>query len=202
MWVTEIEVKGKKEKYSVCEDFITGDTELVAAFRVSKLIAANNNTSKYEAFVKKAEELGIADARQRIDMMLVLDFIIVNIDRHYNNFGLVRDANTLEWLRIAPIFDSGNSMWFENQHTRINPTAVHFESKCFNSTLHDQMKHIKDYSWLNLLLLDGIEDEFAQILENATPAEDYNPERTEALCKALRKRIEMLRAIVNKRQGR
>lgn len=177
------------------------DTELVAVSRIDKLIKKDKNTSNYEAYVKKAEELGIADARQKIDMMLTLDFIMVNVDRHYNNFGLVRDANTLKWLSIAPIFDSGNSMWYTDLHTNINPLGIHFDSKAFNKKLQEQIKHIKDFSWLNFDALDGIEDEFAKILEQAIPSTALVPERNKALSTALRKRIEFLKGIVNKRQG-
>ena len=45
--------------------------------------------------------------------MIVVDFIIANEDRHLNNFGLVRNANTLEWIGVAPIFDSGSSLGYD-----------------------------------------------------------------------------------------
>lgn len=40
--------------------------------------------------------------------MIVLDYLIVNEDRHQNNFGVVRNAETLEYLGAAPIYDSGH----------------------------------------------------------------------------------------------
>ena len=39
-----------------------------------------------------------------------LDFLIMNEDRHLNNFGIIRDVNTLKWLDMAPIFDNGQSL--------------------------------------------------------------------------------------------
>jgi hypothetical protein len=78
-----IELDGKK--YSACEDFITGDTELVTAWHIKQLNKKDNNTSDYESLIAKAEELGIKDVRLRIDQMLTLDFIIVNVDRHYES---------------------------------------------------------------------------------------------------------------------
>ena len=39
-----------------------------------------------------------------------------NKDRHLNNFGLLRDSNTLEYIGFAPIFDSGNSMLYDNPY--------------------------------------------------------------------------------------
>ena len=40
--------------------------------------------------------------------MLVLDYLIVNEDRHLNNFGLIRNAVTPEWIGAAPLYDNGN----------------------------------------------------------------------------------------------
>lgn len=42
--------------------------------------------------------------------MDILDFFIINEDRHLNHFGIIREINTLEWLDAAPIFDNGQSL--------------------------------------------------------------------------------------------
>ena len=59
------------------------------------------------------EQLGIPGIRESLDRMLVLDYLILNEDRHQNNFGAIRNANTLEWLGAAPVFDNGSSLWFD-----------------------------------------------------------------------------------------
>ena len=41
------------------------------------------------------------------------DYIIANEDRHFNNFGVIRNAETLEWLGFAPIYDSGSSLGYD-----------------------------------------------------------------------------------------
>lgn len=192
------EVEG--DKYSVCEDFITGDTELIPAWRIDALAKKSNNVSKYERFVKMAESFGVADVRKRIDMMITLDFIIVNTDRHYNNFGLVRNADTLEWLSVAPIFDSGTSMWSGEFTEQINPTSLQLKCKPFNEKHNEQIRHVKDFSWLDLSKLSGIEAEYTEILSSIV---DNRPEfdtRIKKLGIALRKRIEILKAIIEKRQ--
>lgn len=38
---------------------------------------------------------------------------MTNKDRHLANFGLLRDSNTLECIGPAPIFDTGNSMFYD-----------------------------------------------------------------------------------------
>ena len=187
------------ERYSVCEDFITGETELVPAYRIKCMIKKENRVSDHESFVAKIEGFGIKDARRRIDMMLVLDYIIANTDRHYNNFGLIRNADTLEWLSVAPIYDSGTSMWCRDFPTASNLIKV--EGKPFKSTQEVQIKLVKDLSWLDLDALDCIEDEYADILSGSSSLPpEINLNRNKALCSALRARINMLKAITDKKQ--
>lgn len=45
--------------------------------------------------------------------MIVCDFILANKDRHFDNFGAIRNIETLEFERVAPTFDNGCSLWFD-----------------------------------------------------------------------------------------
>ena len=47
---------------------------------------------------------------QELASMLVFDAVIVNEDRHYGNFGVLRDNHTGEIIAPAPIFDNGISL--------------------------------------------------------------------------------------------
>ena len=186
------------EKYCVCEDFITGDTELVTAWHIKNLIMKDNSVSGYESFIAKAEEFGISDARRKIDMMIVLDFIIVNTDRHYNNFGLIRDANTLKWLSVAPIYDSGTSMWCKDLPDDMDAGSLRLESKPFRGRQNEQIKLVKDLSWIDLDALDGIDEEYAEILFSVSDSPDLAA-RNRRLCIQLRRRIDILRRIAEKK---
>ena len=44
--------------------------------------------------------------------MLVFDALIYNEDRHFGNFGMLRDNKTGKIKQNAPIFDNGNSLFF------------------------------------------------------------------------------------------
>jgi len=46
-----------------------------------------------------------------LDGMILLDYIIMNSDRHLKNFCLLQDADTGSILASAPIFDNGNSLF-------------------------------------------------------------------------------------------
>jgi len=187
------------EPFSVCEDFITSETELVSAYHVMKTMKKPNSMSEYDFYLQCAEALGVADVREQTEKMLTLDFIIANEDRHYNNFGLVRNAVTLKWLGVAPIYDCGTSLWYNTVESQIKPSSPALPSKPFRKTHSEQIKLVTDFSWLDLQKLDGIEDEAREILS----ASQYISEtRKEILCAALRERIELLAGIVQKQENK
>ena len=55
------------------------------------------------------EKCGSEDNFRR---MMVLDALILNIDRHLGNFGLLTDNETLKPAGMAPVFDHNRSMLF------------------------------------------------------------------------------------------
>ena len=42
--------------------------------------------------------------------MILFDAICINPDRHFGNFGLLRDNHTGNFIDFAPIFDNGESL--------------------------------------------------------------------------------------------
>lgn len=61
------------------------------------------------------EKCGHGDHFRR---MMVLDALILNIDRHLGNFGLLVDNDTLKPLGMAPVFDHNRSMLFNMDDER------------------------------------------------------------------------------------
>lgn len=180
--------------YSACKDFITSETELITAHNIIKSVKKPNNKSVYEHYIDCCKEFGIDDIHSSIDRMLTLDYIIVNEDRHLNNFGLIRNAETLEYISAAPIYDNGTSMWFSTATKYIKAGAREIASKPFKTNHSDQIKLVTDFSWLEIEKLKGIDEEFAEILKTA---EYMDTDRKDTLCKMLNSRIEMLQNAMN-----
>lgn len=180
--------------YSACGDFITSETELVTAHNILKSVKKPNNKSVYEHYIDCCKKLGIADVRHSINQMLILDFIIVNEDRHLNNFGLIRNAGTLEYISAAPVYDNGTSMWFNTATKSIKAGAREIGSKPFKTNHADQIKLVTDFSWLDINKLKGVDEEFAEILETS---EHMDAVRKDTLCRMLNSRIEMLKNAMN-----
>ena len=62
------------------------------------------------------ERLGSGDAFRR---MCVLDALIFNPDRHYGNFGVLFDTETMEPLSMSPVFDHNRSLFPELDQSRL-----------------------------------------------------------------------------------
>ena len=87
---------------SKCLMFTDKDTSYVP---VGKLV----NRGGIEACIKYYKRLGDS-FYDDLCSMLVFDYIVLNEDRHFGNFGLLRDNHTGKYVATAPVFDNGNSL--------------------------------------------------------------------------------------------
>ena len=172
--------------YSVCEDFVTKDTELISAWRVLQLRPKANHENEYLHYVNICRELGV-DIVPALDRMIVLDYIIANEDRHFNNFGLLRDANTLEWIGAAPIFDSGTSLGYNLSGSGLivdSPVCKPFKNKH-----SEQLRLVSSFDWFDSAKLDGIEDEILSILTEEKAVKFIERDRAEVIASRVKARI-------------
>ena len=81
------------------------------------------------------------EALDELKSMLVFDAVIYNEDRHFGNFGILRENRTGRVLGAAPIFDNGISLFNyampddyahldEYAKTRANPYGISYEDVC------------------------------------------------------------------------
>lgn len=187
----------KEMPYSICEDFISENTELINASDIMKIEKRPNHISEYNHFLKCCDILEIPNAEESIHKMLVLDFIIANDDRHFHNFGAVRNAETLEWIGIAPIFDCGNSMWHNDPINKIEIEDVDTPSRTFKKNHKEQIKLVKSFDWLNTECLKKIPDICIQVYSQNPFMDEY---RLNKLCKAMKVRVNYLEDIIMKEE--
>ena len=117
--------------YSVCPNFVTADTEYVSFNQINAAYKRPNHISGYEfckQFYKGFEFV--------LDLQMILDYIVINEDRHFGNFGLIRNTNTGEWIEPAPIFDTGSSLFYNSM--KLNPKFI--ECKPFHKDFDRQIK--------------------------------------------------------------
>lgn len=167
--------------YSVCENFIGVNTELVSAVNINRSLKKASQFTSYEHFLNACDRLGIPGMKKFLDYMLVFDYLMANTDRHFGNLGVVRNVETLEWVGPAPIFDSGTSLWHDKLTRAINQP--------FYSSVSRQMKLVSDFSWIPFEELRHLRDDVREIFE---PTDFIDEERIEALSNAVASRAEEL----------
>lgn len=135
-------VMEKNRPLSLCENFITPDTEFVPAAFVSNVLPKENNEKYFSHLLKCANYLNIPQTQEYIDNLLTIDFLIENTDRHYGNFGFIRDVNTLKFIGPAPIFDNGTSLWSQVPGFEIGHWQL---CKPFMETQQKQIALVKNF---------------------------------------------------------
>ncbi len=191
------------EVCSKCECFINENTELLSAYSILQPYLKNNKegpTFLYQKYINTLESYGIENTKEKLAEMFILDYLIVNEDRHLGNFGVIRDANSLAWLDIAPIFDSGNSMFaqkdtfemnFETAYaTFINNKNVNYES-ILVIALENTIVPI-NFDSLNIVI-----EEWRKLLNEYKYSANITDERIETLINGLTLRIKKLHAFYN-----
>lgn len=181
--------------YSVCENFIDPHTELVNAVSINRSMKKKSQFSSYEHFINACEQLSITGMKKFLDYMLVFDYLMANTDRHFGNFGVIRNVDTLEWVGPAPIFDSGTSLWHDKLTKAITPLSE-VETKPFYAEASRQMKLVSDLSWIPFEELRNIGDDVREIF---VPTEFIDEERIETLARAVAGRAEELEDMANDR---
>lgn len=59
------------------------------------------------------EKIKDAYGEEQFEDLMLFDALILNIDSHLGNFGLLVSSNTQEKIKNAPIFDNGKSLIFD-----------------------------------------------------------------------------------------
>ena len=187
----------KDKVVSKCECFINKDTEFVPASQIMAQVEKHQNEEDYDEYIKILEEHHIENAREKIENMYILDFLIMNEDRHLNNFGVIRDVNTLKWVDIAPIFDSGESLkMIIYDHDEV---ILNGEGRLFYCVIpfDDMIKLVKNIQRIDVSKLDGVVERFDELLHQYQAITGISEDRIHKLCILLNRQIRKLTEMIH-----
>lgn len=181
---------------SKCPCFINKDTELITCSQIMNGLKRYGNTKDYEEYISILEKQGIKDARIKLENMYILDFLIMNEDRHLNNFGIIRDVNTLKWLDVAPIFDNGqslNTLYYDEEELHISGEGKFFyEVKPFDEII----RIVKDIKRIDVKVLEDLPEWFDNLLHKYQYLTGYSDTRINKLCILLSRQINKLKNLI------
>lgn len=173
--------------YSACENMLRDDEELVTAYDIIKTRRKPNDVNDYQFLVNCYKELGLPDVEQTLEKMFTCDYLLANADRHYQNFGVIRNVETLEYTRFAPIFDNGTSLWCRQFQLDYHTEYIAKPFGPYGMKPDRQLELFHDFSWLDTSKLEGFTGEIREVL-------GQNPniptERVNLICAKVDKKIE------------
>ena len=148
-----LRIKGKNYKYGCkSEAFTSQKRELVSAWDVCKSEKKKDNISFYEHFISVCKKHGIDEDRLRSDLeyQIMTDYILTGYDRHLMNVAVLRDSETMKFIRMAPIYDSGDCLFANRTIPKSINELQKMEINSFTNTENKQLKLVRNRSRLDI----------------------------------------------------
>jgi hypothetical protein len=187
------------EYFSGCTNMTDTHVELVYASHIYETRYKNINDNYYSHYIKCGNGLGVgvSGIESSLDRMMAVDYLIANTDRHFNNFGMLRNSRTLEYTGPAPLFDSGTSLWHDKNAKDIRADAP-FRTRCFADTHEEQIRLVRDFSWYDRKKLAGIGEECMELLQKNR---HFDGGRKKKIAGSLTERVDMLERVIEQSMG-
>lgn len=104
----------------ISRDFASSDLEFIPAYDVTFYDRQPNDKSILQHYIDTCINHGISEEimNKFVNYMILSDFLLTNTDRHLLNLGILRNPDTLEFVKPAPLFDTGNSMFYNKRYNK------------------------------------------------------------------------------------
>lgn len=155
--------------YSACENLLSSDEELVSAWDLIRNVKQPNNLSDLQFYVQRCVDVGLdrEEVMEALAKMFAADFVVANRDRHYRNFGVVRNVETLQVTRLAPVFDTGSCLWSNAEFLEV-PGDFLYRAKPFKYNGMEPAAQVRlfagHFDWFDAGMLEGYPEAVRDIL--------------------------------------
>lgn len=187
-----IKIKNREYDYGcISECFTNEHLELVSAYAVVTSEPQKNDLSSYEHFIQVSSSHGIDKEllRRDLEYQILMDFILSGRDRHLSNISILRDADTLEFIRMAPIYDSGKCLFVNQEIPEQTKDLLNIKINSFASTELKMLSYVKDRTLVDVTKLPGV-DLIEQVYKLDSKMSDS---RMKKICEAYEKKVELFR---------
>lgn len=186
-----IHIRGGEYPCSLSPMFTSVETEFVSAYQIVANYKVPNDISLYEALIRQAVSLGAneEEARSFLEYMILTDFILTNTDRHLNNFGFIYDPKQHRLSGMAPLFDTGNSLFYDCDVIPHGGNLLDIPVNSFSKREADQLHYVKTDAGVKLESLAHFPEEAEALLKEYT---DMTDERAAETARTIEEKIEYL----------
>ena len=159
----------KGRPFSICENMLEKGEELIPAYYICPVAKYENRNITYNEYIQACCRAGLNEdkTRKELDNMLIIDYITANLDRHWFNFGVIRDAETLHVKRLAPLYDHGLALFAKVFTQDIAETASNVESASFNDYLRENLKMVQNTSLLENTRIGDLSGIYEKVQEKS-----------------------------------
>ena len=179
----------EQKPFSVCPNFINPNTEFVPALHVFRSMDKDSNVDNYSHLLHCAKRFEIGDVEGFLNKMLAVDYILSNTDRHFGNFGFIRNVETYRFEGTAPIFDTGSSLSYNVLDKEIVPGKERM-AKPFADTHERQLRYISSFDDIDIGDLKDFPEQVREMFDDYK--RPYSEMRISAICKCLDQNIKSL----------
>ena len=186
-----IHISGGEYPCSLSPMFTSVETEFVSAYQIVANYKVPNDISLYEALIRQAVSLGAneEEARSFLEYMILTDFILTNTDRHLNNFGFIYDPKQHRLSGMAPLFDTGNSLFYDCDVIPHGGNLLDIPVNSFSKREADQLHYVKTDAGVKLESLAHFPEEAEALLKEYT---DMTDGRAAETARTIEEKIEYL----------
>lgn len=186
-----IHISGREYPCSLSPMFTSVDTEFVSAYQIVAAYKVPNDVSLYEALIRQAVSLGADEKEVRafLEYMILTDFILTNTDRHLNNFGFIYDPRQHRLSGMAPLFDTGNSLFYDYDVIPHGRNLLDIPVNSFSKREADQLHYVKSDAGVKLERLAHFPEEAEALLKEYT---DMTEKRAAETARTIEEKIEYL----------
>ncbi len=186
-----IRIKNKKYDYGCYSKLFTDSGhELIPAHEVITSQSREEGVSMYEHLIRTAVHHGIDEMQFRRDLeyQILTDFLLTNVDRHMENIGILRDSDSLKFIRMAPIFDTGRAFAAGSAVPYTDYEIDNIEVNSFTPYEKDLLKLVTDPSILDMSRILPSE-KIEELYRKDSKAEDF---RIRAAVRLYQRKIRLL----------
>lgn len=186
-----IYISGRGYPCSLSPMFTSAETEFMSAYQIVADYKVPNDVSLYEALIRQAVSLGADEQEVRafLEYMILTDFILTNTDRHLNNFGFLYDPQQHRLSGMAPLFDTGNSLFYDYDVIPHGGNLLDIPVNSFSKREADQLHYVKSDAGVKLERLAHFPEEAEALLKEYT---DMTDERAAETAGTIEEKIEYL----------
>lgn len=183
---------------SICPNMLDENHDLLPSDQVLSLGEPQKDKFEYYQYLDILKMMGIENSEKAMDDLIVLDFIMMNTDRHYQNLGVIINCETMKWEKIAPVFDTGTGLGCLRNDMEIDHWPEVYNYRLFNSSkIPDTIAAylINDISRYNFDALEGIQEFYYEAMRRHRVISGIRDERIESQLRLLDQRIQAIRKI-------